>query len=142
MTNIRWTLIGQMWTWSMAFVLATVLPRRLGAADVGRLYSSQAIWLIVAAIAAFGTDALIVRSAAADPATLGPIRRGALAARGLMLIVLWPVAAITLWVLGPRSLSVGLVVGVATSATVVGNVWRSILHGREQLAAIAAIDGG
>ena len=141
-TNIVWLGAGQLVTWSLALVLAFVLPRHLGASAVGRLYFAQSLWALAAAAIAFGTDAAIARSIARDH-TVGPTLTGrATVARVALLGVVWPVVVGLLLVLredGPM-IRLALVVGLATSIGALVGPARSALQGVERMRALSIAD--
>ncbi len=140
--NVGWSTAGQLATWSLAFVLAVVLPRYLGPEGVGEIYFAQALWLIAMSIATFGTDSLITSKVAADHASAGGVAEAAVVVRSLLLIVVWPLGAAVLWLHRSSDdvFTLGLVLGLAAAFTLIGNIWRSVVHGEEGLRQIALVD--
>ncbi len=140
--NIGWSFAGQLTTWSLAFVLAVLLPRRLGPEGVGEIYFAQALWLIAVSVATFGTDALVVSTVAARPAQARNVANDALRARSLLFVAVWPIGAAVLWSsrgVG-EALNLGLALGLAAALTLIGNTWRSVVHGEEGLRQIAIVE--
>lgn len=140
--NLGWATLGQISTWLLSLALVLYLPRRFGAAAVGRLYFAQALWAVVGAFAAFGTDQLVTKQVANGE--LGGKRAAWRSARLrlLLLLVSWPLVYVCLMAFGydADTIRVCLAIGLAASLTVVGASWRSALVGAEELGKVNVVD--
>jgi O-antigen/teichoic acid export membrane protein len=65
--NFGVMMASQLFTWSLAFVVAIFVPRYLGAVGIGELSIASSVWSIMAVLIAFGMDTHITKTVARDP---------------------------------------------------------------------------
>lgn len=58
---------AQLFTWSLAFVLAIFVPRYLGPTGLGEISIANSIWSIMGVLIVFGMDVHIIKTVARDP---------------------------------------------------------------------------
>ncbi|MFN8020411.1 MAG: oligosaccharide flippase family protein [Acidimicrobiales bacterium] len=133
--NVVWLTASQLFTWSLALVLAFVLPRHLGASAVGRLYFAQSLWALASAAVAFGTDTAITKAVARDASTAVDLTGRATAARVALLAVAWPTLVGVLALAGADGEKIRLVavIGLGSSIGLLIGPLRAALQGVERM---------
>lgn len=71
--NASVLMASQLITWTLTLLLTIVLPRYLGAANVGKLHVANSLWAIVAVFVTFGMDTLLTKEIARDTAKAMPL---------------------------------------------------------------------
>ena len=126
-------------TWSMSLVLLVFLPRYLGPTDVGRFHFANAIWYMVAVFVAFGTDTLITKHVARQPAAAGDLFGVAVALRTILFALGYVGTTIFLRIFDypPETTTVVAIVGVSFLILQVANVCQATIIGLEQMSVIS-----
>jgi O-antigen/teichoic acid export membrane protein len=140
--NMVWLTASQLFTWSLALVLAFVLPRHLGAPSVGRLYFAQSLWALAGAGVAFGTDTAVTKAVARDHAVLADLTGRGAAARVAALVAVWPIVIGILAAFGADAQKIRLVavIGLGTSVGLLVGPARAALQGIEQMHVLSIAD--
>ena len=80
-------MLTQRVTWGLTLLLTIFMPRHLGAAAIGRLTFATSVWAILAMIATFGMDTLIVKTVARSPEQLVRLFWNSIILRGILFFV-------------------------------------------------------
>lgn len=99
--NILGLLSSQVATWLITLVSLVVVPRRLGAQDVGRLGFATAFVAFFTLIGLLGTNTFIVKTVARDRSKVGPYVLNAIVLKLYLCGLLSAVAIALAYVLGP-----------------------------------------
>ena len=133
--NIVGTLVTQLLTFAMAFLVNLYLPRYLGPGGTGKI-GIIASWVTVLGVfVPLGTSQVIVKEVARDRSRVGELLAAGLTLRLLMGVVTIPLACLVAWLLGySRELLVLLLVSVPGMVVfVLSDVFATIYQGREEL---------
>ena len=99
--NILGLLSSQVATWLITLVSLVVVPRRLGAQDVGRLGFATAFVAFFTLIGLLGTNTFLVKTVARDRSKVGPYVLNTLVMKLYLCGILSAVAIALAYVLGP-----------------------------------------
>ena len=142
--NILGLLSSQVATWLITLVSLVVVPRRLGAQDVGRLGFATAFVAFFTLIGLLGTNTFIVKAVARDRSKVGPYVLNAIVLKLYLCGLLSAVAIALAYVLGPvfdygqetkvliAVMCIGMTFAVVNDALLAG------LQGLERMARAAA----
>ena len=133
--NIVGTLVTQLLTFAMAFLVNLYLPRYLGPGGTGKI-GIIASWVTVLGVfVPLGTSQVIVKEVARDRRRMGELLAAGLTLRLLMGFVTIPLACLVAWLLGySRELLILLLVSVPGMVVfVLSDVFATIYQGREEL---------
>ena len=78
---------SQIIMWLLTMAITIVLPRYLGAVGVGKLQFATSLWMMVGVITAFGTDLLLTKEIARDPARTPSLFGSALVLRFALFVI-------------------------------------------------------
>ncbi len=84
--NAGFLMISQMITWGMTLALTVVMARYLGPTGLGQLRIADSIWIILMMLVGFGTDVLLTKEIARDPAGTGELFGTAIVMRCLLFV--------------------------------------------------------
>ncbi len=134
--NIVGTLITQLLTFAMAFLVNLYLPRYLGPGGTGKIGIIASWVMLLGVFVPLGTSQVIIKEVARDRSRVGELLATGLALRLLMGVAVIPLAALVAWLLGySRELLVLLLVSVPGMVVfVLSDVFATIYQGREELA--------
>ncbi len=126
---------SQLVTWGLTLLLTFVVPRYLGAANVGKLHIANSLWLIIAILISFGMETYTVKEVANRPENAGDLFAGMLLMRLLLFGVGWAIAAIYLNALNypPLTIQIANIIGVSVLAKQFIGAAFAVLQGLEQM---------
>ncbi|WP_395090552.1 flippase [Armatimonas sp.] len=133
--NVVGTLLTQLLTFGMAFLVNLYLPRYLGPSGTGKVGIIASWVMILGVFVTLGTSQVIVKEVARDRSKAGPLLAAGLTLRLLMGLLTIPVAYVVSWSLGysheMRTLLLVSVPGMVVF--VLNDVFMTIYQGREEL---------
>lgn len=126
---------SQIIMWLLTMAITIVLPRYLGAVGVGKLQFATSLWMMVGVITAFGTDLLLTKEIARDPARTPRLFGSALVLRfGLFVIGYGVTIAILLFFHYPAdTIKVVCLIGLANLIRQFIAVTQATLQGLERM---------
>lgn len=133
---------SQLVTWSLALVLAAVVPRYLGPTGVGQLGVGVAVWSIANTVVELGTGTLLTLEFARDPDRARTLLRPVMRLRAAGEALAWVGVLAYLSIAGydlTTSVIVALV-GVQLVFSMFGDIARAALHGLQRMTVTASVD--
>lgn len=130
---------SQIIMWLLTMAITIVLPRYLGAVGVGKLQFATSLWMMVGVITAFGTDLLLTKEIARDPARTPSLFGSALVLRfGLFVIgYVVTVASLQFFHYSADTIKIVCLIGLANLLRQFIAVAQATLQGMERMEVFA-----
>lgn len=133
--NFSALLLSQAMTWSLAVAATIVLPRYLGAEQIGRLHAANSLWTIVSVAATFGMYLLLPKLISRDPSRAESVIATSLALRLILLLPATTVLALYVHLVGYPAdfVEIIAIVGGGAVITMAAAAFGSGLQGLEHM---------
>ncbi len=126
---------SQIITWALTLLLTIFLPRFLGPAAVGQFHLANSLWAVVAIVATFGMDVLLVKETARAPGRAAELFGTTLVLRSLLYLLGAGFLVLYTWIAGyeAETLQVIAVVGIANLIVQMTGACEALLKGVERM---------
>lgn len=130
---------SQLIMWLLTLAITIVLPRYLGAVGVGKLQFATSLWMMVGVVTAFGTDLLLTKEIARDPARTPSLFGSAIVLRFSLFVIgyLMTVALLQFFHYPADTIKVVCLIGVANLIRQFIAVAQATLQGLERMDVLA-----